>query len=129
ETAPHRPISDPTPVEPAGSAEPGWPAEPAVADVDDGRRVDRFDDAADDADAEDDGYAYEAWTEPREERSGGGARPIVGCLARGVLARLGGALLAGVFGGGPTGQVDTSPTPSLSAAPTASATPELTPAP
>jgi len=129
ETAPLRPISDPTPVESAGSAEPGWPAEPAVADVDDGRRVDRFDDAADDVDAYDDGYEYDAWTEPREERSGGGALAIVGFLALGVLALLGGALLAGVFGGGPTGRVDTSPTPSLSAAPTASATPELTPAP
>jgi hypothetical protein len=89
--------------------------------------------AAYDGDVEDgdDGeyaYDYDAW-EPREERSGSNALAIVGFLALGVLALLGGALLAGVFGGGQTGQVDPTPTPVVSAAPSEEATAEPTPVP
>jgi hypothetical protein len=75
------------------------------------------------------GYEYDAWEEPRERRSGSSALAIVGFLGLGVLALLGGALLAGVFSGGPTGQVDTSPSPSVTVAPTVSATPEATAVP
>ncbi|MEP7082138.1 MAG: hypothetical protein ABI841_04075 [Chloroflexota bacterium] len=73
---------------------------------------------------------YEEWDEePRERRSAGaGAIAILGFLALGVLALLGGAVLAGVFGDNPqTGVIDTSPSPSVSAAATAEETPAETP--
>lgn len=92
------------------------------------------------ADVPDGGYAeydepvyadeYEEWDEdPRDRRSAGaGALLILGFLALGVLALLGGAVLAGVFGGDPqTGVIDTSPSPSVSAAATAEETPAETP--
>jgi hypothetical protein len=64
-------------------------------------RTDRFDDAA-----YDDAYAYDAeydtWEDDDQRRgSGAGAFAILGFLALGFLALLGGAALAGVFGGDP----------------------------
>jgi hypothetical protein len=91
--------------------------------------VDNYDDTYDDGYASDEAYEYDAWEEPRDRRSGGSALAIVGFLGLGVLALLGGALLAGVFGGDQTGQIDPSPTPSASVAPSVSATPEVTAAP
>ncbi|MGZ8512622.1 MAG: hypothetical protein ACXWWL_04205 [Candidatus Limnocylindria bacterium] len=75
---------------------------------------------------------YDEWDEePRERRSAGaGAIAILGFLALGVLALLGGAVLAGVFGDDPqTGAIDSSPSPSVSAsvAATEAATPAETP--
>ena len=69
-------------------------------------------------------YEYDAWQEPERRSSGAGAFAILGFLALGVLALLGGAVLAGVFGGDP-GVALESPTPSL----TASLTPEVSSAP
>ena len=65
-------------------------------------------------------YEYDAWQEPERRSSGAGAFAILGFLALGVLALLGGAILAGVFGGDP-GVAQGSPTPSL----TASLAPEV----
>lgn len=74
--------------------------------------VDNFDDAAYEGD---DAYAYEYddWEETGERRSSGaGAFAILGFLALGVLALLGGAVLSGIFLGDPgVGQVDPTPTP------------------
>jgi hypothetical protein len=44
-------------------------------------------------------YEYDEWDEDRPRRSGAGALAILGFLALGVLALLGGAVLAGVFNG------------------------------
>jgi hypothetical protein len=85
------------------------------------------DDAYDDRYADD--YDYDAWREPAEQRSGSNALAIVGFLALGVLALLGGALLAGVFGGDSTGQIDPTPSATVSTAPSVSATPDVTPVP
>lgn len=76
---------------------------------------------------EDDGYEWEH--EPRERRSAGaGALLILGFLALGVLALLGGAVLAGVFGGDP--QTGALPSPSASSSePDATATVAETAAP
>lgn len=59
-------------------------------------------------------YEYEEWDDGRERRSSGaGPVAILGFLALGVLALLGGAVLAGVFNGDPnTGGLDSTPTPS-----------------
>ncbi|MGI8829536.1 MAG: hypothetical protein ACR2I5_07190 [Candidatus Limnocylindria bacterium] len=74
--------------------------------------VDNYDDAAYDDAAYP--YEYDEWDEPRERR-GGGAPAILGFLALGVLALLGGAVLAGVFSEDPgTGRA--TPTPSASVA-------------
>jgi len=75
---------------------------------------------------------YDEWDEePHERRSAGaGAIAILGFLALGVLALLGGAVLAGVFGDDPrTGLVDATPSPSISAPaePSEAATPRETP--
>ena len=74
--------------------------------------------------ADDDSYAadYEHWEdEPAERRSAGaGALAILGFLALGVLALLGGAVLAGVFSGDPqTAGIDATPSPSISSSPVA----------
>lgn len=100
---------------------------PHLAPVDDYARP-----AADDVYA--DGYAeyddpayegdYEEWEqEPRERRSAGaGALLILGFLALGVLALLGGAVLAGVFGGDPPVGGVPSPSASVSTEPVATST-------
>jgi len=75
---------------------------------------------------------YQEWDEdPRDRRSSGaGALAILGFLALGVLALLGGAVLAGVFSGDPqTGQVDASPTASVSTEPLESSSAVATPQP
>ncbi len=61
-------------------------------------------------------YEYDEWDDGRENRSSGaGAFAILGFLALGVLALLGGAVLAGVFGGDPNvGSNDPTLTPSPS---------------
>ena len=69
-------------------------------------------------------YEYDAWQEPERRSSGAGAFAILGFLALGVLALMGGAVLAGVFGGDPE-VAQESPTPSL----TASLAPEVSSAP
>ncbi|HEX2883760.1 MAG TPA: hypothetical protein VHQ42_04230 [Candidatus Limnocylindria bacterium] len=98
------------------AADPATQAEPVAAD--EMAHVDNFDDEAYD-------YEYDAWEEPEERRSGTGALAILGFLALGVLALLGGALLGGVFDdpGGGVGQVSPTPSPAVtsSAAPSASA--------
>jgi hypothetical protein len=68
---------------------------------------------------------YDEWDEePRERSAGAGALAILGFLALGVLALLGGAVLAGVFSGDQqAGQVGATPSPSISA-PAATAAPE-----
>jgi hypothetical protein len=98
---------------------------PSDLPVDDGAYVDNLDDAYDPADYP---YAYDDWDEGRQRgSSGAGAFAILGFLALGVLALLGGAVLAGVFTGDPnTGEADPtlgpSPTLSESIAPTPSET-------
>jgi hypothetical protein len=98
---------------------------PSDLPVDDGAYVDNLDDAYDPADYP---YAYDDWEEGRQRgSSGAGAFAILGFLALGVLALLGGAVLAGVFTGDPnTGGADPtlgpSPTLSESIAPTPSET-------
>jgi hypothetical protein len=59
-------------------------------------------------------YEYDQWEERAPRSSGAGAFAILGFLALGVLALLGGAVLAGVFSDDP-GVAEASPTPSLSA--------------
>ena len=97
---------------------------PSDVPVDDAGYVDNFDDEA----YADDGYAYAYdWDDARDRgSSGAGAFAILGFLALGVLALLGGAVLAGVFSGDPrTGAADPTLTPSPtlieSVAPTVSA--------
>ncbi len=123
-----RPASAPTPAAaPPPSDE--WAPPPSDVPIADAHQqpgyVDNFDDdAAFDEGAY--GYSYDEWQEPRERRAGLGAVAILGFLALGVLALLGGAVLAGIFGGDPgVGQVDATPSPSA----TAVATPEPTPSP
>lgn len=73
-------------------------------------------------------YEYDAWEDPRERRSGAGAFAIIGFLALGVVALLGGALLAGVFNSG--GEVaQQTPTPAIieSVAPSPSEAPSVPP--
>ena len=73
-------------------------------------------------------YEYDDWEEKRPRSSGAGAFAILGFLALGVLALLGGAVLAGVFSDDP-GVAQESPTPSLSAslAPEVSEAPSVAP--
>ena len=77
-------------------------------------------------DAADYPYEYDEWQEPERRTSGAGAFAILGFLALGVLALLGGAVLAGVFGDD-DGVANASPTPSLTAslAPVESAAPSV----
>lgn len=73
-------------------------------------------------------YEYDAWEDTRERRSGAGAFAIIGFLALGVVALLGGALLAGVFNSG--GDVaQQTPTPGIveSVAPSPSEAPSVAP--
>jgi hypothetical protein len=69
-------------------------------------------------------YEYDEWREPERRSSGAGAFAILGFLALGVLALLGGAVLAGVFSG-EDGVADATPSPSL----IASVEPEVSVAP
>jgi len=113
------------------------PSEPAphLASVEDYREPDSG--GLPQADYDEAGYAddyeYTDWQqEPRQRRSAGaGALAILGFLALGVLALLGGAVLAGVFGDDPqTGQVETSPAAAaVSSSPLASNSAEATPEP
>lgn len=82
--------------------------------------VDNFDDAAY---ADEPYYEYDAWEEERERRSGGGALAILGFLALGVLALLGGAALAGVFGEDEGGIGQATPSPTATASPVVDTTP------
>ena len=94
---------------PAPAAPPPPPAadEPAY--------VDNYDEPADDDASYP--YEYEEWDDGRERRSAGaGAFAILGFLALGVLALLGGAVLAGVFNADPNvggGDPTLTPSPSL----------------
>jgi hypothetical protein len=98
------------------------PSDVPVGDADQPEHVDNFDDAA--YEPGDYGYAYEEWNEPRERRNGFGAVAILGFLALGVLALLGGAVLAGIFGAGAgVGQGDATPSPSATAVVTAQPSP------
>ncbi len=98
------------------------PAAPYLAPVADYRESDDADDAYTAYDDPAEADEYEEWDEePRERRSAGaGALLILGFLALGVLALLGGAVLAGVFGGDPQVGGGATPSPSLSSAPVAS---------
>jgi hypothetical protein len=73
-------------------------------------------------------YEYDEWQEPERRGSGAGAFAILGFLALGVLALLGGAVLAGVFSGD-DGVADATPSPSLvaSLAPEVSVAPSVAP--
>lgn len=115
---------------PAPPATPPPSDVPITDDVADAEpvNVDNFDDEAHDEDAYP--YEYDDWEEPGERRSGAGAFAILGFLALGVLALLGGAVLAGVFSGDPgTGRVDPTPSPSAGAVASVEATPLDSPAP
>ena len=90
-------------------------AEPVVGD-----NVDNFDD-----DEYEYPYPAEEWDSGGERRSGAGAFAILGFLALGVLALLGGAMLAGIFTGDETGAIDPTPTPLPTIA--ATATPSVAP--
>ena len=86
--------------------------------------VDNFDDAAYE---DEDGYPYAyEWEDERSRRSSGaGAFAILGFLALGVLALLGGAVIAGLFSSDPnTGATD----PTLTPSPSLSESVEPTPA-
>ena len=108
--------------EPASTGDEWGTTEDVGADAEQPEYVDNFDDAA--YDQEPYPYAYDDWQEPRERRAGLGAVAILGFLALGVLALLGGAVLAGIFSTGPgLGAADATPSP------TAVATVEPTPSP
>jgi hypothetical protein len=95
----------------------------AVADPEPLAHVDNFDDAA----YADDAYAYEydEWEGTDRRRSGTGALAILGFLALGVIALLGGALLAGVFNDDPGVGQNPTPTPTVSASVAVTPTPTL----
>lgn len=124
-----RPAAAPTP---AAAPPPAYPYAPPPSDVPLGdeedyaepayeevgyaepAHVDNYDDEA--YDAGDYRHTYDEWEEARGRRAGGGALAILGFLALGVLALLGGALLAGLFSGDANvGQVTDTPSPSASA--------------
>ncbi|MEO6578721.1 MAG: hypothetical protein ABIO99_07490 [Candidatus Limnocylindria bacterium] len=98
-----------------------WTARPAAAippppaaaqEVVEPEHIDHYDEAAYDPDEYP--YAYDEWDDDRDRRpSGAGAFAILGFLGLGVLALLGGAVLAGVFSDNPgTGAIDPTLTPS-----------------
>ena len=74
-------------------------------------------------------YEYDRWEDRREQRGGSGAFAIIGFLALGVVALLGGAFLAGLFGGDgdPVGQGSPSPAVVESVAPSVSTAPSVAP--
>jgi len=96
---------------------------PALA-ADEPERVDNYGETAyDDASYP---YEYDEWDDGREQRSSGaGAFAILGFLALGVLALLGGAVLAGVFSSDPN-VGGTDPTQTVSPTTQASVTPSAT---
>jgi hypothetical protein len=116
-----RPATDPTPTPLAPP-----PSDlPVVEEVD---YVDNFDDAA----YEEGGYpyAYEDWEDGRRRSSGAGAFAILGLLALGVLALLGGAVVAGIFSDDPnTGVNDPTLTPIPSLSQTVAPSPSASVAP
>ncbi len=129
-----RPAAIPTPA--SAPPSPGYAAPPSDLPLADeagyeevaypaAGNVDNFDDEAYEEGAYP--YEYEDWEEEGERRPGAGAVAILGFLALGVLALLGGAVLAGVFSDPGTGQLD--PTPTASASVAASVTPTDTPTP
>ncbi len=67
-------------------------------------------------------YPYQDWEERRERRPGAGALAILGFLALGVLALLGGAALAGIFDDDGAGVADATASASATVAPTVAAT-------
>jgi hypothetical protein len=103
------------------------PADWPVQDVEYPEHVDNFDD---DAAYDEDGYPYAyEWDDERGRRSSGaGAFAILGFLALGVLALLGGAVIAGLFSGDPnTGAADPTLTPSPSLSESLEQTPSVAP--
>lgn len=90
-------------------------------------RADYYGDPYDDAAAYP--YPYDEWGDERERRSSGtGAFAILGFLALGVLALLGGAFLAGIFSDdGGVGVASPSPTIAASVAPSVAAEPSTAP--
>ena len=73
-------------------------------------------------------YEYDDWEERPSRSSGAGAFAILGFLALGVLALLGGAVLAGVFSGDPgVGVASPSPSVAASLAPVVSEAPSVAP--
>jgi hypothetical protein len=100
---------------PAVEREPvaGEPAEPYPSEA-----VTRYDGEYDDPDYQEPGdypYEYDDWQDREPRRSGAGAFAILGFLALGVLALLGGAVLAGVFNDDRSGVGQQSPLPSAAA--------------
>ena len=112
------PVAAGTSAAAAGAAAAGEPA-------DEPTYVDNFDDAAY---GDETYYEYDQYPD-EERRSGGGALAIVGFLALGVLALLGGAALAGVFGEDENGVAQPTPTPTVTSSPIATESPTLTPSP
>jgi hypothetical protein len=113
----------------AGAAGASWAAsrDEEAADEPEPARVDNYAEPAYDDEAGDYPYEYDEWQqEPERRSSGAGAFAILGFLALGVLALLGGAVLAGVFGDN-EGVAQESPTPSLTAslAPAVSVAPSV----
>lgn len=97
-----RPVAPVTPTPPAAAEEP--------------EHIDHYDDSA--YEAGDYPYEYDEWDDDRDRRStGAGAFAVLGFLALGVLALLGGAVLAGVFSGDPNvggGDPTLTPSPTIS---------------
>jgi hypothetical protein len=103
---------------------------PADWPVQDAEYVDHVDNFDDDAAYDEEGYPYAyEWDEERDRRSSGaGAFAILGFLALGVLALLGGAVIAGLFSGDPTtGAADPTLTPSPTLSESLEPTPSVAP--
>jgi hypothetical protein len=116
-----RPATDPTPT----------PLTPPPSDLPVAEEVDYVDNF-DDAGYEDAGYpyAYDDWDDGRRRSSGAGAFAILGLLALGVLALLGGAVVAGIFSDDPnTGVNDPTLTPIPSLSQTVAPSPSASVAP
>ena len=108
-----------------GAAPPHLAPPPSDVPIEDVEYVDNFDDEAVDEDGY--SYAYDDWDDGRRRgSSGAGAFAILGFLALGVLALLGGAVLAGVFSDDPNSGVAN---PTLTPSPTLSASLAPTPPP
>jgi hypothetical protein len=133
---PPEPVAEPT----AGPAAPppAWPSEgspQAFAERRDdepyaGPYAESYDASADDEWGRERSAYAEAWDEEPRRRSGvaAGGLAILAFLALGVLALLGGAVLAGFFGNRGIGQTDASPTPAVTVVPTSEASVAPTPA-